>query len=107
MNVLELLLIGKIGREARPKFHLPFFTFKTQKTFIKGGTKVPKFMNVLELLLIEKIGREAQPKFHLTFFTSKPQKNLHRGREERGTHVFSDCKVSLLGEENKRSYISS
>jgi hypothetical protein len=39
MNILEVLLIGKIGQEARPKFHLLFFTFKPQKTFIEGGRK--------------------------------------------------------------------
>jgi hypothetical protein len=50
-----------------------------------------------------EIGLEARPKFHLPFFTFKPQKNLHGGGEEGGTHVFSECKVSLLGEENKRS----
>jgi hypothetical protein len=29
------------------------------------------------------------------------------GGREGGTHVFFECKVLLLGEENKRSYISS
>jgi hypothetical protein len=63
-------------------------------------------MNVLELLLIGKIGREARPKFHLPFFTSKPQKTFIEEGSERGTHVFFDCKVSLLGGgEQKKLYI--